>query len=102
MTDAETTAAVESLAHRIRQRDAAMRDGDDHADPEVFALEFVTAMLGHGWRHLAALAKPKTAPAAEGEPGSGTSRRAELLAPVRAQLDELNAAKRATIEEGAA
>lgn len=101
MTDQETTAAVESLAHRLRERDAAMRDGEDHADPEVFALEFVTAMLGHGWRHLAALAKPKAATAGEDGAGSG-SHRAELLAPLRAQLDELNAAKRTTLEEGAA
>lgn len=101
MTDAETAAAVKALAHRLRQRDEAMRNGEEYADAEPFALEYVTAMLGNGWRHLDALAKPKPAPA-ESEPGSGSSRRAELLAPVRAQLDELNAAKRTTLEEGAA
>lgn len=101
MTDQETTAAVVALTHRLRERDAAVRDGTDHADAEVFALEFVTAMLGYGWRHVAALARPKAAPASEDGAGSG-SHRAELLAPLRAQLDELNAARQASREAGAA
>ena len=100
MTDQETAAAIKALAHRILERDAAMRDGGDFADAEVFAAEYITAMRGHGWRHLAALAKPKAAPA--DAPTTDGSHRAEMLAPLRAHLDELNAAKRAAIEEGAA
>jgi hypothetical protein len=51
MTDAETTAAVEALAHRIRTRDEALRDGaEDTADAEPFAQEFITALRGQGWR----------------------------------------------------
>jgi hypothetical protein len=56
-------------------------------------------MLGNGWRHLEALAKPKAAPAAA-ETGAGSHhRRAELLAEARAHLDEINAAKKAAREE---
>lgn len=100
MTDAETSAAIEALTHRLRQRDEAMRDGAEYADAEVFALEFITAMRGYGWRHSEALAPPKPVPA-----GSGSRRRAELLAPVRAQMDVLNEAKRhrdETWQDGAA
>lgn len=97
MTDAETAAASEALAYRVKLRDQAMRDGGDYADPEVFALEFMTAMRGYGWRHNAALAPPKPSPAT-----AGSTRREELLAPVRAQMDAINAAKRAAQEAGAA
>lgn len=97
MTDAETSAAIESLTHRLRQRDEAMRDGTDYADPEVFALEFITAMRGYGWRRNEALAPPKPAPATS----DGTSRE-ELLAPVRAQMNAINAARQAAREAGAA
>lgn len=43
MTDHETTAAVDALAHRLRNRDPG-------TDDEVFALEFITALRGRGWR----------------------------------------------------
>ena len=97
MTDAETTAAIDALARRIRLRDAAMRDGSDYADADVFALEAITALLGHGWRRVPALTPPK--PAVPAKPGS---RREELLGPLRAHLDALNAPKRADAKEGAA
>jgi hypothetical protein len=98
MTDTETAAAIEALAHRVKLRDQAIRDSQDFADAEVFAAEFITAMRGYGWRHTEArvFAPPKPAVAA-----SGTAPRDELLTPVRAQLDALNAAKRAR-EDGAA
>lgn len=44
--DEATRAAVAALAHRVRQRD----DSDEPADAEVFALEFLTALRGQGWR----------------------------------------------------
>ena len=51
MTDAETSAAIDALARRLRQRDEAMRDGaEDVADAEPFANEFITALRGRGWR----------------------------------------------------
>jgi hypothetical protein len=102
MTDAETSAAVEALAHRLRLRDEAVRSGEDYADADVFSLEFMTAMLGHGWRHFPALAPPK--PAADAEVPED-SRRAELLAPVRAHMAAINEAKRvsaAARQDGAA
>lgn len=98
MTDADTAAAIESLAYRLRQRDEAMRNGTDAADPEVFALEFLTAMRGKGWRHLEALAAPKPAPA----DGSDSRRSAELLAPLRDRLAEINAAKKTVRDESEA
>lgn len=38
MTDSDTTAAIEAMAFRVRQRDEAIRDGEDFADADVFAL----------------------------------------------------------------
>jgi hypothetical protein len=58
VTAAETAAAIEALAHRIRQRDAAMRDGEDYPDPEPFAAEYLAALRGQGWRVTAAKAYP--------------------------------------------
>jgi hypothetical protein len=67
MTDAETSAAIEALVHRVKLRDQAIRDGEDHPDAEPFALEFLTALRGQGWRPTPAkvYAAPKAA-----EPGS--------------------------------
>jgi hypothetical protein len=94
MTDAETAAAIAALTHRVQVRDQAIRDGEDYPDAGPFAQEFITAMSGYGWRHVEALAPPKPAPAATSAP----SKREELLAPVRAQLDALNAAQKAERE----
>lgn len=52
--DESSRQAVDALAHRVRQRDQA----DIRQDPELFALEYVTAMRGRGWRPTPA-AKPK-------------------------------------------
>ena len=94
MTDAETSAATEAIARLVRNRDTAMRDGEDYADPEVFAAECVTVMRGYGWRHNEALAPPKPAPVTPTTVG----KREELLAPLRAQMDAINEAKRAARE----
>jgi len=40
--DTETQAAIEALVHRLKNRE----DTDD----EPFAMEFVQAMIGRGWR----------------------------------------------------
>ena len=94
MTDAETAAAIKALTHRIQARDQAIRDGEDYPDPGPFALEFITAMLGYGWRHNEALAPPKPAAVTPGT----ASKREELLAPLRAQMDAINEAKRTARE----
>lgn len=99
MTDADTAAAIESLAYRLRQRDEAMRNGGEYADPDPFALDFITAMLGNGWRHLEALAKPKPAPAGESRTGSG--KHAELLAEARTRC-AVSPTRVHPAEEGAA
>lgn len=40
--DTETQAAIEALVHRLKNREGA--------DDEPFAMEFVQAMIGRGWR----------------------------------------------------
>lgn len=68
MTD-HTADAVAALTHRIRQRDAAIRAGHDIADPEPFALEFMTALTGNGWRPTEARPTPEwRRPAGAGRP----------------------------------
>ncbi len=44
--DEASRAAVAALAHRVRNRDGA----EDREDAELFALEYVVAMRGQGWR----------------------------------------------------
>jgi hypothetical protein len=90
MTDADTTAAVEALAYRLRERDVAMRDGAGHADAEVFAREFVTALRGRGWRPTEARVLPAWKPPA----GSGAMPPTDLLDGLRADLDAKAAAFR--------
>ena len=40
--DREIQAAIDALVHRLKNR--------DEADDEPFAMEFVQAMIGRGWR----------------------------------------------------
>lgn len=97
MSDAETAAAIESLAYRIRERDAAMQAGEEFADAEPFAAEYLAAMRGRGWRPVEAL-RPALKPTAD---GGGTKRseatRAEIEA-ARQRLADINAAKQAARE----
>ena len=99
MTDAETTAAIEAMAYRVRQRDAAMNDGEDYADADVFALEFLTALRGQGWRPTPAKAAALPMHAA---PVPDSPPRDELLASLRADMDARAARDRAAKEAGAA
>ena len=100
MTDQETSAAVEALAHRLRNRDAAMNDGGDYPDAEPFALEFMTALRGRGWRHTEAKAKPD--PHADGGRNARAAEVTELVARVRAEREAKAAEARAAKEAGAA
>ncbi len=95
MTDSDTTAAVEALAYRIRERDAAIRDGQDFADADVFAAEFMTAMRGHGWRPTPAKTSglPMHAP-----PGTADKPRDELISSLRADMEARAARDRAAKE----
>ena len=100
MTDTETAAAIDALAHRLRLRDEAMRDGGDYADPEPFAAEYVTAMRGYGWRPTPAKA---TAPPKHSPPAAADGSRDDMLARARARCDEATAVRRAQENaEGAA
>lgn len=49
--DRETSAAVDALANRLRNR-------DPEVDAEVFAREFMTALRGRGWRPTEARVAP--------------------------------------------
>jgi hypothetical protein len=54
--DTETQAAIEALVHRLKNR-------EDGTDDEPFAMEFIQAMIGRGWRPTEARrSKPWTAP----------------------------------------
>ena len=98
MTDAETTAAIGALAHRVKARDQAIRDGEDYPDAEPFALEFLAALRGRGWRPTPAkaIAPPVHAPA-----GTADKPRSELLSDLRADM-EARAARDRAAKEGAA
>jgi hypothetical protein len=79
VTDAETSAAIEALAHRVKTRDAE----PERPDAEVFALEFITALRGRGWRPTAAKAG---APPLHAPPVPDKRTRDEELAAARAAL----------------
>ena len=98
MTDSETTAAIESLAHRIRERDAAIRDGQDYADPDVFAADYLTAMRGHGWRPTEARAFGLPKPALPGTLPPLKPETVDLLADLHADMEARAARDRAAKE----
>jgi hypothetical protein len=93
VTDTETAAAIEALAYRIRERDA----DPERSDADVFALEFMTALRGRGWRPTAARTEQ---PPLHAAPVPDRRSRDEELAAARADLAALAAAREA--EEGAA
>ena len=82
--DREIQAARAALVYRIRQRDAAIHAAEnDIGDAEVFALEFMTALMGRGWRPT------NTGPAPVHAPGAGLPKREDAVAAVaelKAQL----------------
>jgi hypothetical protein len=88
--DRETTQAVDALTHRLRNHLAAVRNGGDCEDPEVFAAEFITAMRGKGWRPTEARLHTAPPPVV---PGSGARPPADLLAEARARFAEATARK---------
>lgn len=100
MTDAETSAAIEALAYRLRQRDAAIHAAEnDIGDAEVFALEFMTALRGRGWRPTPAKTGGLPMHAA---PVPDSPPRDEVLASLRADMEARAARDRAAKEAGAA
>lgn len=99
MTDAETAAAIEALAHRLRKRDEAMRNSEDYADAEPFALEFMAALRGRGWR-VTNTAPPPAHPDGAGRPKDPEV--AGLVAAVKAEREAKAAAWRAEYRDGAA
>jgi hypothetical protein len=101
--DTETTAAVEALAYRVRERDIAIRDGEDHADADVFALEFITAFRGRGWRPTEARVFAATKPALPGtlpplKPET-TARLSDLKADMEARAARDRAARESARED---
>ena len=100
MTDADTAAAIEALTHRVKLRDQAIRDGEEHPDAEPFSQEFIFAMLGYGWRVTEAKAKPDAHADGSGTPQSPEV--AELYAKARAEREAAAAAWRKQYRDGAA
>ena len=100
MTDADTQAAIDALAHRIAERDEAMRNGEDYPDAGPFAAEFMAALRAKGgWRPTPAKAD---APPVHAPAGTATAPRDEILRDLRAGLDARAEAARAAKEAGAA
>lgn len=96
MTDPETTAAIKALTRRVRDRDEALRDGGEYADPEVFAQEFLAALRGQGWRVT------NTAPPPAHEAGAGLPKGKDAVAAVAEFRARVAAKAAARPQDGAA
>jgi len=95
--DRETQAAKEALTHRLRIRDAAIRDGEDCEDPELFAQEFILALRHRaGWRPTEARMPwdYRNTPHGDGPPASEET--VARLEETRRSLDEIIARQHAT------
>lgn len=96
MTDKDTADAIAALAHRLRERDSTIRDGEDVPDAEVFANEFMLALRERGgWRPTPA----KVIPWGTVTPGTKPALRPETLdmrAALAADLEAKAAAARVT------
>ncbi len=87
--DRETTAAVQALADRLRDR-------DPEVDDELFAREFILALRGRGWRPTEARLMPAWKPGPRGSGGLPKSREAaELVRKARADAEAASAAYQA-------
>ncbi|MGW4663222.1 hypothetical protein [Streptosporangium sandarakinum] len=75
--DEETRTAVAALTARVRNRDAA----EDRQPAELFALEFMTALRGQGWRPTPA--RPTLRWSRPRGAGADPSRHADALAEAR-------------------
>lgn len=71
--DREIRAVTDALVHRLRFR-------EDGTDDEPFAMEFVQALLGRGWRPTSARRAPVFPPTRGGGRGPSEEVRAELEA----------------------
>lgn len=78
--DEASRLAVAALTSRVRNRDAV--EGDREA-AELFALEYVTALRGQGWRPTPA--RPALRWSSPRHRGADPSRHAEALAEARAR-----------------
>ena len=103
MTDTETAAAISALERRMKLRDQAIRDGEDHADAGPFSQEFMAALRGRGWRHTEAgvfatpkPALPSTLPPLKPET---TARLADLKADMEARAARDRAARESARED---
>ena len=97
----ETQAAVAALVHRLRNRGDGI--GQSATDDDLFAREFITALIGFGWRPFEAVRGTRSQPAGEGGPMSEETRQG--LEEARRVAAEAAARRRAQAEnrtEGAA
>ncbi len=88
--DREIRAAIDALVHRLKNR-------TEGTDDEPFAMEFVQAMIGRGWRPTPA---KTAAPPLHAPPVADKRSRDEELAVVRAEMAARAAARER--QEGAA
>jgi hypothetical protein len=93
----ETQAAVAALKHRLQNRGDS--DGQFATDDEMFAREYVTALVGFGWRPVEALRDARKDP-----PGTGLPESEEALTRLeqtRRELEEVRARQHAEREQRA-
>jgi hypothetical protein len=73
-----TRDAVAALTDLLRKRDALICDGGEVPDAEFVAIEFWTAMRGHGWRPTAARRMPHWKAAVSGQPATPEARQTAI------------------------
>jgi hypothetical protein len=93
----ETAAAVAALRHRLQNRGDG--EGQFATDDEMFALEYVTALVGFGWRPVEALREPRSQPVGEGQAVSEETR--HMLEEARRVAAEAAARRRAETGDAA-
>jgi hypothetical protein len=87
----ETQAAVAALVHRLQNRGDG--EGQFATDDKPFALEYVTALIGFGWRPFEAVRDTRSQPAGEKGPVSEETR--HMLEEARQVAAEASARRRA-------
>ena len=92
--EGETQAAVAALVHRLRNRGDG--EGQYPVDDALFALGYITALIGFGWRPFEAVRGTRSQPAGEGGPMSEETRQG--LEEARRVAAEAAARRRAQAE----
>jgi hypothetical protein len=96
--ESDRQAAVAALVHRLKNRGDG--PGQYALDDEPFAGEYVTALIGYGWRLVGVLQEGRKDPTGTGLPESEEA--LTRLEQTRRELEEVRARQRAKRERLAA